>query len=130
MMNYITFLDFVLLPVVLIIIYVIANYLRNKFYPQGHPYRKYFLQALNLKIAGAVAIGLIYHYYYKGGDTFAFFEHSRIINSAFEDSPTKWFNLLLHIPDETTIGYYKYINAMEWYNDPSSYTVASIAAFI
>jgi len=60
-------LDYVLLPFFIAIIYAIAYTIRNKKYSPGHPWRKYFIPALTVKIFGAIFIGLIYAYYYKGG---------------------------------------------------------------
>ncbi|MCF3109931.1 hypothetical protein LL912_14210 [Niabella sp. CC-SYL272] len=124
----ITLLDYAILPFVLAAIYGISFRFRNRHYPPGHPYRPYFITGLTLKIIGAVFIGLVYEYYYKGGDTMNYFLHAKIINSAFDDSPVKWINLLLRIPDESTIGYYNYISRMYWYLDPASYSVAALAA--
>lgn len=129
-MQYITLLDYLILPFVLLAVYALAYRYRNKHYGPRHPYRNYFIPGLTVKIAAAVLIGLIYAYYYKGGDTFNFFYHSKVINSAFADSPVKWVNLLLRRPEPTSIGYYQYISQMEWYGDPSSYMVAAFAAFI
>ena len=124
----ITLLDYAILPFVLAAIYGIAFRFRNRHYPPGHPYRPYFITGLTLKIVGAVFIGMVYEYYYQGGDTMNYFLHAKIINSAFEESPVKWINLLLHIPDESTIGYYDYISRLYWYQDPASYSVAALAA--
>jgi hypothetical protein len=123
-------LDFVLLPFLLSIIYAIAYKYRNKNYPFKHPLRKYFIPALTVKIFGALFIGLIYAYYYKGGDTFNYFNQAQVVNSAFNESFSKWFNLLLHIPGRNDSNYYFYTSQMEWYTDPASYTVVSIAAFL
>lgn len=127
--QFITLLDYLLLPIVLAIVYAIAYKIRDKKYPRKHPWHKYFIPALTLKIVGAIFIGLVYAYYYKGGDTFHFFHHARIINSAADESFVKWINLLFHIPDATDGAYYNYISQMEWYKDTASYTVASFAAF-
>lgn len=127
--QYITILDYVLLPFVLLIIYGIAYRYRNKHYGPKHPWRKYFIPALSVKVFGAIFIGLIYQYYYGGGDTFNFFKHAKIINSAFNESGWKWLNLLLHIPRLSDGNYYEYISRLPWYTDTSSYTIASIAAF-
>ena len=125
-----SFLDFLLLPFLLGIIYAVAYRFRNKHYKKNHPWRKYFLPALTLKIAGAIFIGLVFAYYYGGGDTYYFFYHSQVINSAMDESFVKWVNLLFHIPSSDSGEYFNYISQMEWYGDKSSYTVASIAAFI
>lgn len=123
-------LDFVLLPFVLTFVYIIAYRIRNKRYPYSNPLRKYYMSALTLKIIGAIFIGLIYAYYYTGGDTYYFFNQAQVLNSSFNESFVKWINLLLHIPSANNPDYYNYTSQMEWYNDPSSYTVVSVTAFI
>jgi hypothetical protein len=123
-------LDFVLLPFFLAIIYVIAYRIRNKKYPYKHPLRKYFMPALSIKIFGAIFIGLVYAYYYGGGDTYYFFNQAQILNSALDDSFAKWINLLLHIPSVQDGSYYGYISRMEWYPDISSYTIVAMTAFL
>jgi len=129
-MQFITVLDYALLPFFLAIIYGIAYSIRNRRYPPKHPWRKYYIPALTVKVIGAIFIGLIYAYYYQGGDTFNYFFHSQVINSSFNESLSKWFNLLLHLPSSNDGNYYGYISQMEWYNDPASYTIASITAFL
>ena len=123
-------LDYALLPFYLAFVYAIAYRIRNRWYPGKHPWRKYFIPALSVKILGAIFIGLIYGYYYKAGDTFAYFYHGQIINSAFNESFEKWFNLLFHIPSKDDGAYYTYISQMDWYGDMPSYTVSAITAFL
>ncbi|MGJ7031888.1 hypothetical protein [Niabella hirudinis] len=130
MVPNITLLDYAILPFVLAAIYGIAIRFRNRNYPPGHPYRPYFIVGLTLKIAGALFIGMVYEYYYQGGDTMNYFHDARIINSAFADSPIKWVNLLCHTVNENEIGYYSYISQLYWYPDSSSYSVAALAAFL
>jgi hypothetical protein len=128
-MQFITVLDYVLLPFFLAIIYGVAYTIRKRRYPPKHPWRKYYIPALTVKVIGAIFIGVIYAYYYKGGDTFNYFFHSQVINSSVNESLVKWLNLLFHIPKITDGNYYNYISQMEWYGDPASYTIASIGAF-
>jgi hypothetical protein len=124
-----TVLDFALLPFYLAFVYLIAYRTRNNKYGYKHPWRKYYIPALTIKIFGAIFIGLIYGYYYKGGDTFYYFNQAQVLNSALNESFEKWVNLLFHIPSANDGNYYEYISKMEWYTDPSSYTVVSITAF-
>ena len=123
-------LDFALLPFYLGFIYIIAYGVRNKKYSYKNPLRKYFIPALSLKIFGAIFIGLIYGYYYKGGDTYYYFNQAQVLNSALNESFAKWVNLLFHIPSVNDGNYYEYTSKMEWYTDPSSYTIVSITAFL
>lgn len=129
-MQYITILDYVLLPITLALVYALAYRTRNKKYPHGHPWRPYFIPGLTVKIFGAIFIGLIYQYYYGGGDTFNYFRFGQVINSSFSDSIIKWINLLLHIPGYYDAGYYEYTSRIPWYNATSNYTICSISAFI
>ena len=125
-----TTLDFVLLPFYLAIIYIIAYKARNRKYSYRHPWRKYYIPALTIKILGALFIGLVYGFYYKGGDTYYYFNQAQVLNSAYNESFEKWLNLIFHIPSANDGSYYEYISQMEWYHDPASYTIVSITAFI
>lgn len=127
-MHFITWLDYVLLPVFLFMIYRVAMAICNQYYPEGHPWRNFFIYGLLVKLIGAIFIGLIYQYYYGGGDTGHYFYHAKVINSAFSESITKWLGLLLHIPEPYEGDYIDYISRMEWYVDKGSYMVCCIAA--
>jgi len=129
-MEFISLLDYLLLPVFLVLIFVIAYFIRNSLYPIEHPWRRYFMPGLVVKITGAIFIGLIYQYYYGGGDTANYHYHAKIINSAFGESPAKWFNLILRIPPWYDGDYSQYISQMYWYEAPPEYTVACITAFL
>src|ERR1041384_2641411 len=129
-MQFITLADYLLLPFYLAIIYLIAYRFRNRKYPPGHSWRPYFIPGLTVKLVGGVFIGLIYQYYYGGGDTANYFIHSQVINSAFSDSPVKWFNLLLHIPDWYDSEYQEYISQMQWYSSNANYIVSSVGALV
>ena len=127
-MQYLTIWDLVLTPVYLLILVAIAKSQRDKRYPVGHPLRRYFLPGLYVKFGGVIFIALVYQFYYGGGDTFNFYTHSQIINSALDDSVSNWFQLLARTSPDTNPQLYKYAFQMEWYTDPASYMVAVIGA--
>jgi hypothetical protein len=128
--EWITIIDFLLTPFIAGFLYLIAKRFRDKYYPENHPYRKFFLPALSFKIVGAIVICIIYAYYYRGGDTLNYFYHARLINSALSDSPSKWFNLLFAIPNKLDPNYYEIIKLMRWYGSSSSYAVPQFAAIL
>jgi hypothetical protein len=128
-MQFITLMDYLLLPFYLVVIYIIANNFKNKHYPPGHPWRKYFIPALNVKIIGAIFIGMVYQYYYGGGDTAYYFYQSKIVNEAITESPTKGFILMLHIPTHFDGEYQMYTSRMEWYFGMNMYMVIALGAF-
>jgi hypothetical protein len=102
----------------------LAKNQRDKRYPVGHPLRKYYLPGLYVKFGGAIFIALVYQFYYGGGDTFNFFHHSQVINSALDDSVSNWLDLLFRRSPDVNPQLYKYTSQLEWYNDRSSYFVA------
>ena len=127
-MQYLTTWDLVLTPIYLLILVSIAKWMRDRKYPKGHPLRRYYLPGLYVKFGGAIFIALIYQYYYEGGDTYNFYSHSRIINSALDNSISNWLQLLIRRSPDSNPALYPFTSQMEWYNDPSSYTVSVIGA--
>ena len=117
--------DFVVTPLFLLLIYFSAYLIRNKVSDKNT--QRYFIPALTLKMIGAIAVGLIYQFYYTGGDTFNYFHHgSRHIWEAFLDSPVKAFQLIF--ADGTyQPGTYDYASKIWYYRDLPSYFVIRVA---
>ena len=74
--------DFIVTPIVLILTYAVAYIIKP--YVSDPVNRRYFFPALSAKIVGALALGLVYQFYYHGGDTFNYHSYgSRVIWDAF-----------------------------------------------
>ncbi len=129
-MQIITFWDYLLLPLYLIFIYRLAGKFRDRHYPPGHPWRQPFMTGLNLKIFGALFISLLYQYYYHYGDTLQYFMQGQVLNSAFNYSPAKWLNLVLHTVDWYERDYILFTSQMPYYFDPSTSTVLTASALV
>ncbi|MCI0751856.1 MAG: hypothetical protein L0Y35_08460 [Flammeovirgaceae bacterium] len=119
--------DFIVTPLVLFAVYVAAWFIRPQV--SDELTRRYFLPALTLKIIGALAVGFIYQFYYKGGDTFAYHTHgSRVLWEIFMESPSEGIRtFFLH-------GYFGPgmwdISDRIWYwRDEQSFFVIQFAAF-
>ena len=119
--------DLLLTPIYLAIFYGLAFAVRSKV---TNVYTKrYFIPALTLKFVGAIALGLIYTFYYNGGDTINYYNQASVIYHAFGDSLDAGFKML------TTNGDYdpalaKYIDRIPWFGHGSNeYFVLRIAAF-
>jgi len=93
--------------------------------------RNYFLPALWVRFFGAIMLGVLYQFYYDGGDTFNYFTHgSRWIWEAFLDDPWDGLHLLTtsggtHFPET-----FEYSQHIWYYRDPNSYFIVRLAAFI
>jgi hypothetical protein len=118
--------DILLAPVFLIIIYVVFFMLRDKL--STRETRKFFLPALSLKLFGSVFFGLIYQFYYRGGDTFNYYKQSKVVYNAFLTSPISGIKLFLN-GGEFDPNLLDYISRMYWFDSPSEYAVIKFSAF-
>ncbi len=117
--------DLIVTPIVIFLIFGAAYFLRPYF--TDTLTRRYFIPALAVRIAGALALGLIYQFYYDGGDTYNFHTHgSRHLWEAFWDDPEKGIRLFLK--DENQQGLYRYTSKIPFYKDNSSMSVIRLAA--
>ena len=120
--------DFIVTPIVIIIVYTVAFVIRPRVTDEVT--RVYFIPALTVKIIGAIAVGLIYWFYYGGGDTFTYHTYgSRFVWEAFMDSPTTGLKLIFTDGSDVT-GIYKYSSRIFFFTDSSSYNVVKIAAIL
>jgi len=130
-MQYITITDFILLPIYLFVVFIFASYFKNKYYPKGHPLRPYFMPAFTLKIFGAIILGIIYQFYYKGGDTINYWHQTDVINSSFSDSFGTWLRLITGSAEIYDVDVYKYTTQFWWYGRSSpEYIISIIGAII
>lgn len=119
--------DFFITPIFLLIIYAAVYRLRPLLTDKQN--RKYFLPGLSLKIFGAIAVGLIYQFYYAGGDTYNYFQGSEYIWEAFKDSPILALKLIF-AGNEYAADTFQYASKIYTYGDSSSYFVVRIAGVL
>ncbi|HEV8271820.1 MAG TPA: hypothetical protein VGQ04_10985, partial [Chitinophagaceae bacterium] len=128
---YITITDFILLPIYLFVVFLFASYFKNKYYPKNHPLRRYFMPAFTFKIIGAILLGIIYQYYYKGGDTFNYWHQTEIINSSMSDSFWTWLRLITGRAEIYDVDVYNYTTQFTWYGIKTpEYLISVIGALI
>src|SRR5436190_23259288 len=114
-MQDITITDFILLPIYLFIVFIFAAHFRNKYYPKDHALRRFFMPAFTLKIFGAILLGIIYEYYYKGGDTMNYWHQTQVINSSMSDSVCTWLRLISGRAEIYDVDVYNYTTQFLWY---------------
>lgn len=114
-------------PLILLVVYFAAYFIRP--WVTDEVNINYFFPALTVRILGALAVGLIYQFYYDGGDTFNYHTHgSRHVWEAFCDSPEKGLRLLFSDGSNET-GIYKYSSQIPFFHDKSSYNLIRLASF-
>ncbi|PJJ58999.1 hypothetical protein [Hymenobacter chitinivorans] len=119
--------DLLLTPIYLAIFYGIAYGVRGKV--TNVFTRRYFIPALSVKFLGAIALGLVYQFYYGGGDTFNYTKHVDIIYDAFGESPVAAIKLIFSHGefDPVTAPYTVH---MYWYKSSTEFFVVQIAAVL
>ncbi len=120
--------DLFITPIWLFVIYIFAFIIRP--HVTDSVTRKYFILGLTLKIVGAVSLGLIYQFYYGGGDTYNFFTHgSKYIWEAFMESPSLGIKLIF-AGNEYQPDTFSYASKILFYGDRASYFVVRTAGAI
>ncbi|MCF8463879.1 MAG: hypothetical protein K9G41_03500 [Flavobacteriales bacterium] len=93
-MDYIGIWDFILVPLFL----VIAHYMASRTAAREiskYPEYKYYKSGLLFKIYGGVIFGLVYAFYYNGGDTMVYWEDAKILNTVIFHEPLCYLKILL-----------------------------------
>jgi hypothetical protein len=120
-------IDLFLTPFYLGLFYAVAYAVRPRF---TNVYTKrYFIPALTLKFIGAIGLGLIYQFYYTAGDTFNYFEHTKVIHEAFSNSTAAGLKLIFNSTSVFDPDTAPYVGQLYWYNSSTEYFVIRIASF-
>jgi hypothetical protein len=120
--------DLFITPVFLVLVYVLAFVVRPLVTEKDN--KKYFILGFSLKVLGALSVGIIYQFYYGGGDTFTYFNlGSKYIWEAFRDDPVLGVKLIF--AGEDYVGdTFKYASKIYTYGDASSYFVVRVAGVL
>jgi len=82
--------EIIALPFYLLLIYFIAKRVQRKRIEQN-PLYSFYVWGLFAKIAGGLALALIYMYNWSGGDTTSYFESCMAMKNILLTSPVDWF---------------------------------------
>jgi len=119
--------DLIVTPFLILVVYFFAYKIRNKV--SDNWTRKYFIPALSLKIVGAILLGVIYQFYYGGGDTFGYFTYgSKFIWDAILDSPINGFKLIFSYNGAHQPETFIYSSKINNFHSPSAYFVTRVTA--
>jgi hypothetical protein len=91
--------EYLMLPVLLIIIYIVSAWIRNK-HILKEPHYKYYMPGVFAKVFGGITLCLIYIYYYRGGDTIMYFESAWAMDNLFWERPADFFSVLFGKNDQ------------------------------
>ena len=117
--------DLIVTPIFFVLFLALAFFIRP--YLTNDTTRAYYYPALLVKFFGALTLGVIYKFYYDGGDTYNFHTRgSRIIWEAFLDSPVTGLSMIFssgeHAPE-----FFRYSSKIYFFTDNSSFMVIRLA---
>ncbi len=127
---HLSFSDFLLLPVYLVIIYYIANnFQKNRI--ANNPVYEYYMRGLMLKIGGGIFLVLIYTVYYQGGDTTAYFESAVILDRLRAINFSAYLEIMGNNLNQQTFSYFTSETAWpQYFFDKQSFTVVRAANIV
>lgn len=105
--------DIFLTPLYLGIFYILAYAIRPRVTNQYT--KKYFIPGLTIKFVGAIAFGLIYEFYYHGGDTSAYYAEANKVYDIFGNDFTEGWQLLTTGVGGVSAATLKYSSYFTWF---------------
>lgn len=124
--------DFILTPIYIFIIYLIAYRIKANQIIK-YPEYKYFVKGITFKIFGGVAFALVYVFYYGGGDTFTYFIDSRSLGKLFLTDIQPALSILAgNLTHENMSAFTPETGGLHYYvfKDPNTFTVIRYSMFI
>lgn len=118
--------DFILTPFYLLVVFYFAYKYKAKREQEDITY-KYFISGLTVKILGAIALGLVYYFYYGGGDTVNYYNTACAFINLLVDSPSDFWHVYFGSPSKSE--YYLMNSNGEfcyWIIDPYAFYVSKI----
>lgn len=79
-MKYVGIWDFIMVPLFLVLAHYFSSSTANKMIGENPEY-KYYRKGFLFKIYAGLAFGLVYAFYYGGGDTMVYWRDAKILNS-------------------------------------------------
>ncbi|HRH67205.1 MAG TPA: hypothetical protein PLU53_12960 [Bacteroidia bacterium] len=86
MLEILSVVDLIVAPIYLVIFFFVAHRIRSKHIEKNPSYR-YYVPGLMVKMIGAIAVCLVYVYYYGGGDTINYHIDCVAISKLFLKDP-------------------------------------------
>lgn len=117
--------DVILTPIYIVVIFVIAGFLRTRL--TDHTTKRYYFPALGIKLFGGIAFALLYHFYYGGGDTTAFYIGSQRIWRTFLESPVLGVELLFTDAGDTSTIASRYVRNVRFFYSANEWNLIRVA---
>lgn len=116
-------------PLFIGLIYFLVNINRERLLGVNNPLRSFLIPALSIKLTGAIASGLVYQFYYGGGDTMDFYTSASYVGNLCFENFSDFLGLLNSTPIVTDPNLSRY-DFLDFINDPSTWAVVRIVSVL
>lgn len=131
MFDFLGWIDLLMGPFWFLVFYFFLKSRQQKKYGNSIPSQKYYARGFLIKAIGAVFVGLIYQYYYGGGDTSFYWKDGRVITSYFFKDINDWWELLTFGKgDYQTSQIVWRIYGISYLKDPNAMTVNQVNSIL
>jgi hypothetical protein len=121
------FADLLVTPILLLLVYFLAVLVKKRVSTEESSV--YFIPGLMIKVGGALSLGIIYQFYYGGGDTFNYYQQGTLLYDLFFRAPLSFFKLyFFHQPVDEHIA--PLLPYLYWWNAPSEMFVVRMSALL
>lgn len=131
MFEFLGWIDLLMGPFWFLVFYFFLKNRQQKKYGNSIPSQKYYARGFLIKAVGAVFVGLIYQYYYGGGDTAYFWKDGKVITSYFFKNINDWWELMnFGKGDYQTSSIIWRVSGITYLNDVNSMTLNKVNSII
>lgn len=120
--------DLFLTPLYVLLVFYVGKGIQNRNI-KDNPIYRFYTRGLMLKMGGAIAVCLIYVFYYGGGDTTGYFKSSTLVARMLGHSPNIFFSVLGGNLSMDNL--YEFVKAdlccPDYYRDSKSFAVVRVA---
>ena len=128
-LKYLEYTDLIIAPIFIVVIYFLVNANKERLLGINNPLRSYLIPALSLKMIGAIAAGLVYQFYYGGGDTMDFYSDGSFVSGLCFENFSDFIGMLNSNPIEADANLSKY-DFLNFIADPTTWTVVRMVALL
>lgn len=131
--DFIEIYDFLLFPIYMIVLGMMAIFYKKKFLKQGREEYRYFDLGLLVKMMGAFAFAMIYAFYYKGGDTGNYYRTGKALMELLFTRPSDYLEIMTgHAHPNYFYYFYKEddTHPVFWTNDKYAFFVSRITSVV
>ena len=125
--QWLEYSDLIITPLFIGLIFFLMNINKRQLLGNNNPLQSFLIPALSLKIFGAIASGLVYQYYYRGGDTMDFYTSGSFVSSLAFNNFSDFAGMLNSNPMHADPSLSKY-DFLDFIGDPNTWTVIRFIA--